>query len=93
MAASGGKYVSPALTEQLAGMVGRPHMQSHHALSNRELEVLRLIAGGAQLDEEILRIRTDLDGVRHIFNLGHGIRPETPIAHVERLVERVRAPL
>ncbi|OYX87049.1 MAG: hypothetical protein B7Y71_02005 [Xanthobacter sp. 35-67-6] len=57
------------------------------------LDPLRLIAGGAQLDEEILRIRTDLDGVRHIFNLGHGIRPETPIAHVERLVERVRAPL
>lgn len=48
-AASGGKYVSPALTEQLAGMVGRPHMQSHHALSNRELEVLRLIAGGESL--------------------------------------------
>ncbi len=57
------------------------------------LDPLRLIAGGAQLDEEILRIRTDLDGVRHIFNLGHGIRPETPIAHVERLVERVRVPL
>ena len=26
----------------------------------------------------------------HIFNLGHGIVPETPIAHVERLVERVK---
>ena len=26
----------------------------------------------------------------HIFNLGHGIVPETPIAHVERLVRRVR---
>lgn len=57
------------------------------------LDPLRLIAGGPQLDEEILRIRNDLDGVRHIFNLGHGIKPETPIAHVERLVERVRAPL
>lgn len=57
------------------------------------LDPLRLIAGGPQLDEEILRIRSDLDGVRHIFNLGHGIRPETPIAHVERMVEKVRAPL
>lgn len=54
------------------------------------LDPLRLIAGGPQLDEEILRIRNDFDGVRHIFNLGHGIRPETPIAHVERLVEKVR---
>jgi len=26
----------------------------------------------------------------HIFNLGHGIVPETPIAHVERLVELVK---
>ncbi|WP_127088071.1 uroporphyrinogen decarboxylase [Aquabacter cavernae] len=57
------------------------------------LDPLRLIAGGPQLDEEILRIRSDFDGVRHIFNLGHGIRPETPIAHVERLVEKARAPL
>ncbi|MEP9377050.1 uroporphyrinogen decarboxylase [Aquabacter sp. CN5-332] len=54
------------------------------------LDPLRLIAGGAQLDEEIIRIRNDFDGLRHIFNLGHGIRPETPIAHVERMVEKVR---
>lgn len=54
------------------------------------LDPLRLIAGGPQLDEEILRIRNDFDGLRHIFNLGHGIRPETPIAHVERMVEKVR---
>jgi uroporphyrinogen decarboxylase len=29
-------------------------------------------------------------GRPHIFNLGHGIVKETPIAHVERLVARVR---
>ncbi len=28
---------------------------------------------------------------RLIFNLGHGIQPETPIAHVEQMVKRVRA--
>jgi len=26
----------------------------------------------------------------HIFNLGHGILPETPIAHVEHLLKRIR---
>ncbi|HEX5866624.1 MAG TPA: uroporphyrinogen decarboxylase family protein, partial [Beijerinckiaceae bacterium] len=29
-------------------------------------------------------------GRPHIFNLGHGIVPETPIAHVERMMVRVR---
>lgn len=57
------------------------------------LDPLRLIAGGSALDEEVERIRRDFAGARHIFNLGHGIRPETPIAHVERFVEKVRATL
>ena len=55
------------------------------------LDPLRLIAGGAALDDEIRRIRADFAGTRHIFNLGHGIRPETPIAHVEALVAGVRS--
>jgi uroporphyrinogen decarboxylase len=49
-----------------------------------------LVAGGAQLDEEIDRILDDFRGARHIFNLGHGILKETPVAHVERMVARVR---
>ncbi|MFG1421928.1 uroporphyrinogen decarboxylase [Roseixanthobacter liquoris] len=57
------------------------------------LDPLRLIAGGAQLDEEIFNIRKDFQGARHIFNLGHGIKPETPLAHVENLVEKVRTSL
>jgi DNA-binding NarL/FixJ family response regulator len=48
-AAAGGKYVSVALTEQLAGMVGQKHLQQHQALSNRELEVMKLIASGESL--------------------------------------------
>ena len=50
-----------------------------------------LVAGGANLDKEIHRV---LEGFRvrpHIFNLGHGILPETPIAHVERLAALIRA--
>jgi len=31
-----------------------------------------------------------LAGGPFIFNLGHGILPQTPIAHVERMVRRVR---
>mgnify|MGYP001011276275 CR=1 FL=1 len=55
------------------------------------LDPLRLIAGGRALEEEVERIRRDFAGARHIFNLGHGIKPETPIAHVEMFVQKVRA--
>lgn len=48
-AAAGGKHVSPALTEKLAEMLGGGGTASHEALSNRELEVLKLIAKGESL--------------------------------------------
>ena len=54
------------------------------------LDPLALIAGGAALEEAVTRILAAFRHRPHIFNLGHGILPETPIAHVERLVELVR---
>jgi uroporphyrinogen decarboxylase len=54
------------------------------------LDPLVLIAGGAVLDTEIERIVSGFSGRPHIFNLGHGIKPQTPIAHVEQLVTRIR---
>lgn len=54
------------------------------------LDPLVLLAGGAALDHAVDRILDRLSGARHIFNLGHGIVPATPIAHVEQLVARVR---
>ena len=55
------------------------------------LDPLALLAGGAGLDEAIERILEGFRGRAHIFNLGHGILPQTPIEHVERLARRVRA--
>jgi uroporphyrinogen decarboxylase len=49
-----------------------------------------LLAGGDTMDREIDQILEDFRGTRHIFNLGHGILKETPIAHVERMIARVR---
>jgi len=48
-AAAGGKYVSPSLMEKFAGMMGGKSSASHEALSNRELEVLKLLAKGESL--------------------------------------------
>lgn len=54
------------------------------------LDPFALISGGRALDESVDRIKKAFDGKPYIFNLGHGILPETPIAHVEQLVARVR---
>ena len=54
------------------------------------LDPLRLVAGGKALDDGIDAILSAMRGRAHIFNLGHGITPDTPVAHVEQLVQRVR---
>jgi uroporphyrinogen decarboxylase len=54
------------------------------------LDPLVLLAGGEALDRAVDTIREGLSGRPHIFNLGHGILPETPIAHVEQMLRRLR---
>ena len=54
------------------------------------LDPLRLVVGGKALDDGVDAILSAMRGRAHIFNLGHGITPDTPVAHVEQLVERVR---
>jgi uroporphyrinogen decarboxylase len=55
------------------------------------LDPLALLAGGTALESAVAHILSVFEGRPHIFNLGHGIVKETPIAHVERLLELVRA--
>ena len=54
------------------------------------LDPLLLLAGGRALEDRIDVILRAFAGRPHVFNLGHGIDRRTPIAHVERLVEKVR---
>jgi uroporphyrinogen decarboxylase len=54
------------------------------------LDPLALLAGGASLDRAIDETLERFEGRPHIFNLGHGIDRETPIAHVEQLLKRLR---
>lgn len=54
------------------------------------LDPLRLVVGGEAMERQVEAIVSACAGRPHIFNLGHGIVPETPIAHVERLVELVK---
>lgn len=54
------------------------------------LDPLLLIAGGQEMEDRVRSILSAYADRPHIFNLGHGIRPETPIAHVERVLEIIR---
>ena len=55
------------------------------------LDPNRLIAGGRALDEGVDTILEELGQGPLVFNLGHGITPQTNIAHVEQMITRVRA--
>ena len=54
------------------------------------LDPLALIAGGVALESAVTRILNAFADRPHIFNLGHGILPDTPIEHVEKLLTLVR---
>lgn len=55
------------------------------------LDPLALLVGGASLDRAVLDILETLSAGPHVFNLGHGILPPTPIAHVERVLDLIRS--
>jgi uroporphyrinogen decarboxylase len=66
----------------------RDHIQARKPVQGN-LDPLALLAGGAALDREIDAVLAAFSGRPFIFNLGHGILPETPIDHVERMIKRV----
>ncbi len=66
-------------------------LQPHLALQGN-LDPVLLLAGGEPMHREIGRILEHLGRRPFVFNLGHGILPETPVAHVAELVERLRDP-
>ncbi|MGH7007939.1 MAG: uroporphyrinogen decarboxylase [Stellaceae bacterium] len=64
-------------------------LQKHSPVQGN-LDPTVLVTGGAALDRAIGDILAALGQKPFVFNLGHGILPETPLAHVERLVRLVR---
>jgi uroporphyrinogen decarboxylase len=67
----------------------RERVQSKVAVQGN-LDPLVLITGGSALDRAVDNVLANFAQGRFIFNLGHGIQPETPIAHVERMIKHVR---
>jgi len=61
-----------------------------HVALQGNLDPLVLRAGGTALDRATDAVLAAFAGRPFVFNLGHGILPDTPIAHVERMLARVR---
>jgi uroporphyrinogen decarboxylase len=64
-------------------------MKPHLAVQGN-LDPILLLAGGDAMERQALAILEKMAGRPFIFNLGHGILPETPIEHVERLLKLIR---
>lgn len=77
------------LDTQASAALGR-RVQAEHAIQGA-LDPLLLRAGGAALDRQVDQMLEAWSGGRYIFNLGHGILPDTPIAHVEQTLARIGA--
>ena len=76
-----------AMDVQASGAFGR-QLQETTAIQGA-LDPLLLRAGGAALDRRVEEMLVQWGGGPYIFNLGHGILPDTPIAHVEQVLARV----
>jgi uroporphyrinogen decarboxylase len=67
----------------------RGQVQRHRPVQGN-LDPLVLLAGGEALDRAVDAVLENFGAGPLIFNLGHGVLPDTPVAHVARLVARVR---
>jgi uroporphyrinogen decarboxylase len=56
------------------------------------LDPILLVAGGAPLERRVGAILEALAPGPFVFNLGHGVLPDTPVEHVERLIRLVKTP-
>lgn len=71
-----------------------PHWANEYLPKNLpvqgNLDPLALVAGGDALENAVQNIKEAFKDRPHIFNLGHGIVPDTPLEHVEKLISLIR---
>jgi len=77
-----------ALDTQASAALGRRIQEQGKAIQGA-LDNLLLRAGGPALDARVETLLEQWGGGPYIFNLGHGVMPDTPIEHIARVVERV----
>ncbi|MBX3485289.1 uroporphyrinogen decarboxylase [Phenylobacterium sp.] len=77
-----------ALDTQASAAMGRRIQAGGRAIQGA-LDNLLLATGGPALDARVEQLLEQWSGGPYIFNLGHGVMPDTPIDHIARVVERV----
>jgi uroporphyrinogen decarboxylase len=77
-----------ALDTQASADLGR-RLQASGKTIQGALDNLLLRAGGPALDARVEGLLAQWSGGPYIFNLGHGVMPDTPIEHIARVIERV----
>ena len=77
-----------ALDTQASAMMGR-RIQGDGKAIQGALDNLLLREGGRALDARVETLLEQWSGGPYIFNLGHGVMPDTPIEHIARVVRRV----
>jgi uroporphyrinogen decarboxylase len=77
-----------ALDTQASAALGR-RLQAGGKTIQGALDNLLLRAGGPALDARVEQLLAQWSSGPYIFNLGHGVMPDTPIANIARVVERV----
>jgi uroporphyrinogen decarboxylase len=85
--ATGVDGISCDTATPLAFMVGE---LAGRVVVQGNLDPLLLASGGQMMERQALKILEALDDRPFIFNLGHGVLPQTPPEHVARLVKLVR---
>jgi uroporphyrinogen decarboxylase len=77
-----------ALDTQASAALGRK-LQAGGKTIQGALDNLLLREGGKALDARVEALLEQWSGGPYIFNLGHGVMPDTPIEHIARVVSRV----
>lgn len=77
-----------ALDTQASAALGRRIQAGGKAIQGA-LDNLLLRAGGPALDRRVDELLEQWSGGPYIFNLGHGVLPDTPIEHIARVAHRV----
>ena len=77
-----------ALDTQASAQLGR-NIQAAGRTIQGALDPLLLRAGGPAMDRRVDQMLEQWGAGPYIFNLGHGVLPDTPVEHVERVINRV----